>query len=136
MSGFGQSFDKAFVPGANAGAAASLEVMKEKIKKNDEKRQSDAIFDLIHTKVVEDAIKNGADDKTLKEIEKKIKMILETISNKLKLNFSFLIFIANSFSFMSNDSQTDFLSRSFINFCVDKKRRWYFLKLSHSLSAK
>lgn len=71
-SGFNNSFEKAFNPGMAVGANAALETMKEKIKKNDEERQSSAIFDLIHSKVVENAVQNGADENALKDIEKKI----------------------------------------------------------------
>ena len=61
--GFAESFEKSFVPAAGKGADMSLELMKEKIKKNENARQSGAIVDSMKAKILMNAEKNGGVDK-------------------------------------------------------------------------
>lgn len=69
------SFDKAFIAGANTGAAASMEMIKERIKKNEDQRKSGVILDVITTKIVEDAIKQGKTPEEADKLAEKIQKL-------------------------------------------------------------
>lgn len=59
MGAFASSFEKAFVPAAKSSSDATLEMLKEKIKQNEESRQSGMIIDTLEAKIVENALKSG-----------------------------------------------------------------------------
>jgi len=69
--GFGKSFDEAFRTALPGGQAAALEAIKEKIKKNDDQRQSGAIFDEIHQRILANAAKQGTSPEELDAMSKK-----------------------------------------------------------------
>lgn len=65
MAGFAQSFEKSYNISSQKSSDATLEAIKEKIKLNEEARQSGAVLDSIEAKIVEHATKSG---KTPEEI--------------------------------------------------------------------
>lgn len=58
-TGFNNSFEKAFNPGMAVGSAAALETIKEKIKANEEARQSGLILDSLEARITANAVKES-----------------------------------------------------------------------------
>ena len=58
-SGFNNSFEKSFAQGQTIGASAALESIKEKIKANEESRQSGLIIDTLEARITQNATQSG-----------------------------------------------------------------------------
>ena len=78
---FGDSFSSSFEKSSAVAGSGAVDLLKEKIKANAEARKSAEIFDVIGTKVAEDAIKSG---KTLEEAA----VLQEKIMKASKLGFT------------------------------------------------
>ena len=63
---FGKSFDEAFRPANATASASAMDVLKEKIKTNNETAQANNIIDFITAKKIEEAMKSGIPEDEIK----------------------------------------------------------------------
>src|SRR3990167_8690446 len=87
---FGKSFDEAFKPAMASAQAGTFDILKEKIKANQEKAQADSIVDLYTASAIEKATKEGKTEQEIKaltkqyEQAKKMNLKPDQISNVFK----------------------------------------------------
>lgn len=70
MAGFGKAFDEAFRPANTQALASSLDIIKEKIKQNEEARKSSTLIDSLEARIIESAAKTGKAPEDLAALSK------------------------------------------------------------------
>lgn len=83
--GFAESFNEAYNKTAPVAAAGAYDLLKEKIKANGQKSQSDTMIDIFSHKQTEDIIKSGGDPD---QVKNKIKEISKQAETMKKADFS------------------------------------------------